>query len=195
MKVLKKLIIGGIIALIVVGMVLIINNITTKDAAIDVANIPDGSQINFQLYKSYEVDTSGLRKKFLVVEGTPFVYFVQVYRLDSWKEMGEFWETNFQFPEFDFDSDDFQDKHLVMSFGREVLEIEKIGSHSHGDSEEIEAAITFGEEYHDQTMYLYIMDKIHLYMGLGSEFYIMDGSEKIFQGYSIHDLNESYPYY
>ena len=148
----------------------------------------ESSSINFYLYKSYEVDTSGFRRRFKVVEETPFTMFMQVYNLNTWKNHGCFWDAKFEFPEFDFQSDDYQDKYLVVSFGREVVEMNKIEETYYGY---IDAAITFAEEYHGDVMFLYIMDKIPLRNGLGSEFYIMNGTEKVFKGYSDMYLNET----
>jgi len=156
--------------------------------ATDNIGIEESSLINFHLYKSYAVDTSGFRKYFKVVEGTPLTLFFQVYTLDIWKEHSDFCEENFEFPEFDFEFDDYPDHYLAVSFGREVIEIKQIGETDYGD---VETAITFAEEYHGDVMFLYIMDKIPLRLGMGSEFYLMNGSEKVFKGYSDIYLNET----
>ena len=166
----------------------------------EIASIPDGSPIDFQLYDTYKVDASALRERLHVVEGTPFTYFIQIYSLDSWKQMSEFQDIHFDFSQVDFGPDDFQDKYFVASFGREVVEIQKLRmAYDYLDLDEdenttIEAAVTFGEEYYDQTMFLYVMDRIHLLEGMANECYIMDGSEKVFKAYDILDFNEHIPW-
>ena len=136
------------------------------------------SHINFYLHKSYEVDTSEIR-----TNDKPFTQFELVYNLNTWKQKGQF--KNFAFPDFDFSTDDFQDKYLAISFGREVLEMEIIGENNN----QKEVAITYAEEYRSNTMFLYIMDKISIRNDEGSKFYIMNGTEKVFVGNSELDFN------
>jgi len=142
------------------------------------ADLKIGDKISFELYNSYKIDTTEIR-----TNNTPFTQFELVYDLKTWKRKAQF--TNFTFPEFDFTADDYQDRYLAVSFNREVLEMEVIGVPFASDMMDgIEVAITYAEEYCDQTMFLYIMDRIPIYLDEGSKYYIMNGTEKIFVGHS-----------
>ena len=136
-----------------------------------------GDLIYFRLYEKYEVDTSGLREIFRITEGTPFVYFLQVHNLDALRSRGDFTRSNFGFPNFDFESNYYQDNYLAISFGREVIEIKNRTVH-YG---RVSAAITFAEEYHDDMMFLYIMDKVPLRLGMGDEYYFMEEGERVYK--------------
>jgi len=194
MKIMLKLVVDGIIILVIGAMALGCNNklLSEKGNGMDnfkserPVNIQKGSLINFQLYKSYEVDMTEILTK----EIPQFTWFEQVYDLNTWKNLGMF--RDFTFPEFDFDDDDYQDKFLAVSFGREVVEM-KVIQEAVSPSKSVEVAITFAEEYHNKTMFLYIMDKIYLRDGLGSEHYIMKGPEKVFFGKSVLELNKTTP--
>jgi hypothetical protein len=189
----------GIVILVIVIMLLGSNNIFPNEKRNVTGNI-DGKEmvdiqerdlINFQLYKSYEADTDGLRKRFKIVEGAPFTWFVQICDLSAWEGMlNSFNETKFEYKDFDFNFADYPNKYLAITFGRELLEIKKIGFHSG----QTEAAITFAEEYYGDVMYFYIMDEVPLSFGSGKEFYIMNGLEKVFQGYDDLDMNETVPW-
>ena len=141
--------------------------------------MPLVTDVNFHLYRTYEIDTTEISTR-----DSRFTRFEQVYDLDRWKKRGMF--RRFTFPDFDFSADDYQDKYLAVSFGREVLEMEAIGTYNNS----IEVAITYAEEYHDNTMFLYIMDKVSLREDVGSEFYIMDGADKVFVGYDDLDIDQ-----
>ena len=187
----KKNIIGGAVILLVVAIVLGSGYMFCKnkenddegnDKSEEVAGVKVGDLINFQLYKSYEFDTSAFCERFNVVKGTPFTYFDQVYNLDGLKRFGDFSKIYSTLPNFDdVNPDDYRDKLLVVSIGRRVVEMEII-KEAVPKIKSAEAAITFAEEYQDSMMFVYIMDKIHLWMGWGSEFYIMNGTEKVFVG-------------
>ena len=158
------------------------------------AHMHEGT-INFYLYNSYTVDTRGVAKSYSVAEGTPFTYFAQVYDLETWRELTDFEESGFEYPDFDFTSDDFRDKYLAVTFGRELLEMQYEYCGEPWPSNYIaKADITFAEEYHDQTMFLYVMDKIPLLDNIlgnyGNAFYIMDGKEKVYMGCDTVALNE-----
>ena len=93
-------------------------------------------------------------------------------------------EPKFEYQDFDFD--DYPNNYLVVTFGRELLEMKKIGFYSG----QTEVAVTFAEKYHGDVMYFYIMDKVPLSFGSGSEFFVMDNSKKIYVGKSDLAINE-----
>ena len=144
--------------------------------------------IGFYTHRRYTVDTSSLRESLGVLCKSQFVFFMQVTRLDNIRSMGELAQRDFEFPDIDFELDDYREKYFAVSFGREVVEMEAIGLHPHRG--EMLAAITFAEEYNEDVMFLYIMDKISLRLRSGSEFYYLEGSERVFKGTSDLDLFE-----
>ena len=75
------------------------------------------------------------------------------------------------------------------------MEIRVVGmSQSPHRPHEVEVAITFAEEYQDGVMFIYVMDRIRFpFAGVSSEFYIMEGSERVFMGSFIYDLMELHP--
>jgi hypothetical protein len=137
-----------------------------------------GDKIDFQLHNSYAIDTTIIR-----TNDKPFTRFEQVYDLESWKRKARY--RKLPFADFDLDDDDFQDKYLAVSFNREVLEMEAIGVNYNTKS--IEVAITYDEEYHANTMFLYIMDKVSLRDSEGSKFYQMKGKERVFVGHDEYE--------
>ena len=191
----KKHMIIGVAILILVVIVLGVNNmflnkkgrVTNTSEKTKGGCIKEGELINFQLYKSYEVDTSGLRKRFHVVEGTPFTWFVQLCNYSAWNGMlNSFDERKLEYEDFEFEFANYPNNYLVVTFGRKLLEMKKIGFYSG----QTEVAVTFDEEYHGDVIYFYIMDKVSLSFGSGSEFYVMDSSEKIYLGKNDLAMNE-----
>jgi len=167
----------------------------------DKMEIVPESNLNFQLYRSYKVNTSGIRQCLYIPEKTQFTFFRQVSDLETWKSLREFQKTNFVFPAFDFTSADYQDKYLLITFGREILSMRyKYFAEPFEPNWLARADVTFAEEYHDEIMYLYFMDKIPLaspflsgMTGAGyhaNRFYIMIGSERVFWGSKLEEINE-----
>ena len=149
----------------------------------------DDNSICFQLFKSYEVDTSGLRKRFKVVEGTPFVYFSQMYGYNSWEGiLNSLNNIRIEYNDFDFNFDDFPDNYFIVTFGRELIDIQRVGEIHYGQTF---VSVTFDEEYHGDTMFIYLMDKILFHVGSAHEYYIMNGEEKVFLGHGLSDLNDT----
>lgn len=148
--------------------------------------------INFYLLNSYEVDLAGMCKKLAIVEDSPFTCFIQITNFENLTEYFAD-EYNLKFPEINFD---YPDKYMAITFGRELKEMEyKLPAVRH---ELYSADITFSEEYHKNTIYIYVMDKIFLIdsfneAGSGSSFYIMNDDKKDFLGHDITDYNERVP--
>jgi len=153
-------------------------------------NISEGEVLNLQFYGVFEVDTSGLREQARIVEGTPFTRFFQMHSLNSWKNDGNYGERYFDFSELNFDENDFQDRFLAISFGREISEIRRAGIFHHGA---LQVAVTFAEEYQGDAMFVYLMDEVPFRLQMGHEYYIMDGMERVFIGHSERALNEHIP--
>ena len=146
-----------------------------------------GDLIDFQFHSRYEVDTSGIRRSNRIVDGTPYTDFVQVASLAAWAGMlNSFNDVKFEYEDFDFNFDDYPDKYLIVTFGRELVEMETFRLRS---SLVIDVSVTFGEEYHGDVMFFYVMDNIPIANGSASEFYIMNGEEKVYTGSRFY-LNE-----
>ena len=155
-------------------------------------NVRDGDMIDFQLHSKREVDTSGMRGRFRIVEGTPFTWFVQIGSLPAWNGLlNSFTDVRIEYDEFDFNFEDYPAYNLVVTFGRELLEMRNIGFNPQGYN--IKVAITFAEEYQGDIMFLYLMDNIPISLASASEYYILRDSETVFIGNSKRVLNEHIP--
>jgi len=154
----------------------------------EIYGLSKGDSIDFQFHSRYEVDTSGLRERFGVVEGTQFTFIVQLGCVITWNGMlNSLNNVRIEYDDYDFNFDDYPDKFLIITFGRELHEIQFIDMYA---SVSILSDITFAEEYHGDVMFLYTMDAITLRMNKGGGYYIMSGEEKVFIGNNISDLNE-----
>jgi len=179
----------------VIGVMVLANQILTFMAEKENSNNKQPNNLNFELYGSYTVNASGVRKYFNLLEDIPLIGFFQIY--DSEELYGEFAEVlDLELPDdFDFDFGNYQDKCLVITFGRKLVEIQ----YEYRKGFDVPFAdITFTEEHHDQTMYLYIMDNIVLwnasFRGYDyNSFYVMNGSEKVYIGSFLQDFNKQSP--
>ncbi|MCL2049207.1 MAG: hypothetical protein FWG87_10835 [Defluviitaleaceae bacterium] len=149
--------------------------------------IKDGDLIDIQLYGKYEVDTSGLRKANRIAEGTSFTHFFQRRSIRGWRASESYGMPNFHFPFFDSEPEEFRYKYFAVSFGREIAEIRRVGKIHH---DEFEVAVTFAEEYQGDVMFLYLMDEIPIWFEMAREYYIMNGSKRVYIGDTSYDLNE-----
>jgi len=170
------------------------SNITNDVENEKTIDIKKGELITFELYESYEVDTSGIREKFNIAENTPFTFFLQKTIFDN---IAEYFIKSFylEIPDIDFN---YEDKYMAITIGRKLKEIrfnEFLGT-PYIPNEIARVDITLSEEYYGQMMYVYVMDKIFLCGSLldGNSFYIMKGNKKEFCGYNTIDLNEREPW-
>lgn len=151
----------------------------------------DGEQltnINFQLCKSYTIDSGNILKwcALDLEEDSPFTFFYQILDIEN-LQAGPAEGLNLEL--IDFNDNVYQNKYLVITVGRELIEM--VYEYREGFSSPF-AEITLGEEYHDKTMYVYIMDKILLWpsdLTGYNTFYIMNGTEKRCYGQDILELN------
>ncbi|MCL2049211.1 MAG: hypothetical protein FWG87_10855 [Defluviitaleaceae bacterium] len=143
--------------------------------------IYDGDLIDIRLYGKYEVDTSGIREANSIVGGTPFTYFFQARRANAWNY------GDLHFIELDSELEEFQNKYFAVSFGREIEEIRRTGKNYYFY---FNVAVTFAEEYQGDVMFIYLMDELHFYLETACEYYIMNGSERVYVGTTSYDLNE-----
>ena len=160
------------------------------------------TDVSFELIESYSVDTSGIRKRFRIVDGTLFTYFIQFSDL---KQMKTRLPRDFdvELSDFKFDSTDYEDKFLAVTFGRKIVDFQyeypDLGDQAPPDYAKkaymARAYMTFSEEYQEQSMYLYVMDKISfVYIDSDvNELYVMNGSERIYLGESMLNINQRYP--
>ena len=143
--------------------------------------IIDDNVISLQFYESFHVDTSGIRKHYNLSEDLPFTYLDQSHNMERLQEFADAHDV--VFPDFGITDIDFQGRYLIVTFGRELIDLRKIGDWWHGETF---AAFTFAEEYHEQTMFLYFSNELVYppYMG-EHEFYVMKGSERVYHGHTI----------
>jgi len=148
--------------------------------------------VNFEDLGSYTVDTTGIRGRTLIAQGTPFTFFMQIRNFDNLQAyfLEEF---DLQIPEIKFNN---SDKYMAISIGRKVCEMSHNGflGKPYTPNTFAKAEITFSEEYNENTMYVYVMDKIIFTDSFAdsayTKFYIMKGENKVFLGNTISDINE-----
>jgi hypothetical protein len=177
----KKMVFIGFGAIIVI----------TTALGIFLYSVGDNRVMNMKFIGIYTVDMTGIREWFEVKDGTPFTCFLQIK--DS-ERNEEYFAKQFglNLSCIDFEHIGYQDKYLVISFGRELVEIkyEYLGK-PYAHKTIARADITFAEDYHDQQIYLYAVDKVLLTSSVvgGNAFYVIDGSDKRYWGDKIFDLN------
>ncbi|MCL2048418.1 MAG: hypothetical protein FWG87_06790 [Defluviitaleaceae bacterium] len=151
-----------------------------------------GDLIDFQFHSRYEVDTSGIRGRFRIVDNTPFTYFGQIGGIESWNgAFNSFADVRIEYEDFDFRFEDYPENFFIYTFGRELLEMESVWIHPHAHY--VEVNVTFAEEYQGDVLFLYAMDKTLIEFGHRSELYIMNGEEKVYIGDRLHHLNRIIP--
>ena len=188
------IIIGGIVILVIGAIGLGVHFSNSKNN--DVTNGQEG-MINLQLFGSYTVDASGVREYFSLLKDVPLIGFFQIYDSDDLLELAEV--IDLELPDgLDFIFDDHQDKYMLLTFGRQLVEIRYEYRESYYDYDVPFTEITFTEEHHDQTMYVYIMDNIMLwpadFPGWDyNSFYVMNGTERIYIGTCLQNFNKQSP--
>jgi hypothetical protein len=200
----RKFIVIGVISVIGIALLVLdilyydnleipyrIERIRDEISAKQTYGVRNRGLIDFQLHERYEVDTSGYRRGLNVVDGTPFTHFFQVRNLAGWKfQIEELQQLYPNFPdltEMVSETDDFQGRYLAISFGREIVEIRRSGWLHY---EEFPVAVTFSEEHHGDVMFLYLMDEMPFRLRTAHEFYIMNGSKRIFIEDGLSSLNQ-----
>jgi hypothetical protein len=188
----KKFIMGGIVMLVIGAAGFEFYNLFLNDKSNN-----QNDMINFQLYGNYAVDASGVRDFYSLIEGAPLIGFFQIddaNELREWKEVLGLTLPN----DFVFNFDEHQDRWLLITFGRELVEM-RYGYRKSPYYEEVPfTEIIFDERLHDQTMFVYTMEKIQLWpsdlAGYGyNSFYVMNGVEKVFVGNTVKDFNKQSP--
>lgn len=151
--------------------------------------------VSFNLVGSYSVDTSGIREKEEIADGAPFTFFIQIRNVDDLKGY-LIKEFCLDIPDINFN---YPDKYMAISIGREVQELAYNGylEEPYMPNTFAKAEITFAEQYHEQMLYVYAMDKVILTdsrlgllnAGHVTRFYLMKDKERVFWGNTIHDIN------
>ena len=192
----KKHLVIGVALLVVIASVAFLYLSFASNQGVSksvVSQKKDKDKISFSLLERYDIDTSGMRNRLRIKQGKPFTCFVQITVFEN---LYEYFTNEYhtEIPEIEFS---YQDKYMLISFGRKVEEIayEFLGEPYAPNTVAI-ADITFSEEYSGEVMFVYAMDKIYLFDNLddGNSYYIMNGTEKEFYGHSIFDLNEREPW-
>ena len=151
---------------------------------------PPKKTVDFQLLESYTVDTNEIREIW-GKEGVPFTFFKQIKVFDNLKEylLKQFY---LEIPDIVFD---YENNYMAISIGREIKELAYAGyrEETYTTNSIVNGEVTFEEKYHENTMYVYVMDKIFFDDGFvgdsSTKFYIMEGSKKVYYGNTIQNIN------
>ena len=144
---------------------------------------------NLKLQGKYTVDTSGLRRKWDVQGGTPFICFWEVKSPDDMQAYLRK-ALSVEFPYVNFNN---KENYLVIAFGSPLKEVKYWNvKNPLTDLGNIitRAEVTFEEEYHDNTAYAYLIEKLNI---VEERFYVMQGSKKVFFGKDVYEINEHWP--
>ena len=167
------------------------NEREAENMSIEDIRFEKSGEVNFQLVGSYMVDTSVIREYFMINEGAPFTFFEQGRAFADYAQFA-LREYELDLSEIEFNADDHQDKYIVVTIGREILEMqyESIGE----GWTIVRAEVTFAEEYNAGIVYVYVMDQIQFFSSVVGNsmyfsFYIMSGTERILEGECIDTLN------
>jgi hypothetical protein len=102
-------------------------------------------------------------------------------------------DINFELPDFRFDPMDYSDKYYAVTIGRELIEIQyEFLGEPWTPRTMTRSKITLSEDFFPQVLRLYVMERIPIFPPDFSGynlFYIMDGSNKIFHGSCLFQLN------
>jgi hypothetical protein len=191
----RYLIIGLISLFIVIIAVFIVLNVNSCFSRRE-----ERKMINFQLHGSYAVDTSGIRKRMMVADGTPFTFFIQIRNFDNLEEYF-LKEYKLEIPYIEFN---YENSYMAVTFGREIEELAYsgyLGEPFTPNTFPKKVELTFAEEYTDQIMYVYEMDKLMINLislnGVHADdqckIFLMKEDEKVFWGNSTSDINKKAP--
>lgn len=158
-------------------------------------------KLDLQLQGSHRIDTTGIRKYVGVKRNVPFTYFLQINGVKSIKPEYSIESANSSILKdyglelsdellADIASSD-ESWYILLSIGRELKEVKYryLGYYSDGITSE--AIVTFSEEYQDDVVYVYLVNK-QLYFW-EEDYYVMNGDEKVFLGNNIRLINETIP--
>ena len=175
----KKIVIIGLIIIFIASVLVVI---------MIYPNTKKQGTVNFELYGSYTVDSREMRRLLGLKVEAPFTFFRQFTSFEYLKAF--FKEYHADVPDFGLTSENYKDKYLAVTFGRELVDLKY--KHTKYDISAI-GVITFAEICQDNIIYLYLTDEIGIanMVYLPSELYIMNGSERVYYGTSYGDVNES----
>ena len=147
-------------------------------------------KLELQLYGEYIVDETGLRNKLNVQDEIPFTGFIQLKGFDGFDALSKEFDMDFSIMKYNNTN---QNQYLAISFGRKIEEITyKYLGYPYKRNTIAKANIVLSEQYNEHVMYVYLMDRILLIDSFieGNSYYIMNGSNKIYMGNVIDDLNK-----
>ena len=197
----KKYLIIGIICLLILAItVFVVLSANSDFHKKEELMKEELAMVNLQLHGRYMVDTSGIREMEGITDGTPFTFFVQIKNLNNVQEYFAR-EYGLEFPDIDFN---YENSYMAVTFGREIKELTYngyLGEPFSPNTFPKKVELTFAEEYHDEIMYVYVMDKITISLiplnGVSSDeqckIYLMENGEKMFWGDTIGDINKRAP--
>jgi len=151
-------------------------------------------EINFQLLESHVVDTSGIRERFDILDWLDFTFFEQADTFADFVQRA-YAEYNLDLSDITFNDDDYPDKYIVITIGRELSEIRyRFLGEQQQTTGVARANVTFLEENIEGVLYIYVMDRIPFGDAVvgGSAYYsffTMRERLKVLQGESIASLN------
>ena len=142
-------------------------------------------KVKFQTYEKYEINLDALKEYKNIKDGTQFTYYLHLASSSRDNAIIEI-IINMELSEelLNIIADNNKSACIIFTFGRELIEFKY---KYEGPYKYLIAMITLGEEYQNDTMYIYFLDEpVYVFM---EECYIMDGSKKIKMG-SIENLNK-----
>jgi len=115
-------------------------------------------EINFQLIESHVVDTSGIREKFDVLEWLDFTFFEQADTFADFVQLA-YTEYNLDLLDIAFDDDEYQDKFIVITIGRELSEIRyRLLANNLQTRGVARANVTFAQEHNEGVLQAYFKE-------------------------------------
>ena len=150
--------------------------------------------IKLHLYEAYSIDASDYRDYKQIHENTPFTYFFLLYGYSGAPSdrIVNYVYNNHKMLLPDelvtYIASSEKQEYVLISVGRELTEVKYKYLPHYYDWVTSEAIVTFGEEYHDNMMYVYFFDK-QLYF-LGEYYYIINDNERVYLGTNLDVINK-----
>ncbi|MCL1858450.1 MAG: hypothetical protein FWF92_04380 [Oscillospiraceae bacterium] len=149
--------------------------------------------LNLQLHESYSINTSVIKEYIHIKENSSLTYFFR-FRISDYRIM----DTNMDEYKLELPDELLNDiassgdiNHVILSLGRELKEIKYKFLGKFSDGVTSKAKITFCEEYKEDIIYAYFINK-NIYFW-EAEYYIMENDAKVFLGNDIRYINAKIP--
>ena len=138
--------------------------------------------VDFEFLQDSGYNATEVKKDWGVEEETQFIFFESANNqetLEIFANKGEF-----NYPRIF----DFKNHTMLIAYGRKVVRLDCMKSKIFNNSWFL--VVTFGEEYYDETVFFYKIDKRnYLPVDIEMKCYVMEGRERVYLGRDISDLN------